>query len=45
VVCRKESGGLGVEHRLPWYSGWGLYQHFYTEETAGSVRFMPKYAL
>lgn len=42
-IFRKEGGGLGIEHRLPWYSSWGLYNHFYTEETHSSIRYMPKF--
>jgi hypothetical protein len=44
MYCRKEEGGVGVKHSLPWYSGWGLYHHFYTEESGNNLRFMPKYA-
>ncbi len=42
MYCRKEVGGVGVKHSLPWYSGWGLYHHFYTEESGNNLRFMPK---
>jgi hypothetical protein len=42
MYCRKEDGGVGVKHSLPWYSGWGLYHHFYTEESGNNLRFMPK---
>ena len=35
---------VDVEHDLPWYSRYGLYNHFYTENTpTGGVRFMPRY--
>ena len=42
-VCREESS-LYVENALPWYSRFGLYNHFYTESIpGGGIRFMPRY--
>ncbi|XP_023341411.1 uncharacterized protein LOC111711310 [Eurytemora carolleeae] len=40
----KVESSLHVESALPWYSRFGLYNHFYTESIpGGGIRFMPRF--
>lgn len=40
---KSESGQVSVAQSLPWYSKYGLYNHFYVETNDNNVKFLPRF--
>ena len=39
----EEGGELLAEHRHPWYSKFGIYNHFHTQTEGSMIRFIPNF--